>query len=207
MQSFAMLMVRSLLYLLFIVGVAQVFSMEGYSQLTKSDYSEHSATEKMHDLFAFISCVVFFIAARLSQSLRPAAVMVGTLVGLMLIREFDAFLDDNLFDGAWQVLVYGSIAASAFYLFKQPNPVKPSLIEYSHTSSSGIFLSGILVVLVFSRLFGRGSFWEAVMGDGYVRVVKNIAEEGTELMGYALLVIAAVEFLWQVVSQKRSSKV
>ncbi|WP_420599423.1 hypothetical protein [Neptuniibacter sp.] len=206
MQSFAMLMVRSLLYLLFIVGVAQIFSMEGYSQLTKSDYSEHSATEKMHDIFAFISCVVFFIAARFSQSLRPAAVIVGTLAGLMLIREFDAFLDENLFDGAWQVLVYSSIAASAFYLFKQAYPVKESLVEYSHTSSAGIFLSGLLVVLVFSRLFGRSSFWEAVMGDGYIRVVKNIAEEGTELMGYALLVIAAVEFLWQVVGQRRSER-
>ena len=63
------------------------------------------------------------------------------------------------------------------------------------------------MVLAFSRLFGRGSFWEAVMGDSYMRLVKNIAEEGTELMGYALLVIAAVEFLWQVLSQKRSSKV
>jgi len=206
MQSFAMLMVRSLLYLLFIVGVAQIFSMEGYSQLTKSDYSEHSATEKMHDIFAFISCVVFFIAARFSRSLRPAAVIVGTLAGLMLIREFDAFLDENLFDGAWQVLVYSSIAASAFYLFKQTYPIKESLLEYSRTSSAGIFLSGILVVLAFSRLFGRGSFWEAVMGDSYMRLVKNIAEEGTELMGYALLVIAAVEFLWQVVGQRRSER-
>ena len=202
-----MLMVRSLLYLLFIVGVTHIFAMEGYSQLTSSDYGEHSATEKMHNVFAFISCAVFFIAAKLSQSLRPAVVIVGTLVGLMLIREFDAFLDDNLFDGAWQVLVYSTIAVSALYLFKQPYPVKPSLVEYSRSSGAGIFLSGILVVLVFSRLFGRGSFWEAVMGDGYVRVVKNIAEEGTELIGYALLVIAAVEFLWQVVSKKRAGKV
>ncbi|MEM5536915.1 hypothetical protein WNY58_10985 [Neptuniibacter pectenicola] len=207
MQSFAMLMVRSLLYLLFIVGVTHIFAMEGYSQLTNSDYGEHSATEQMHNVFAFISCVVFFITAKLSQSLRPAVVIVGTLVGLMLIREFDAFLDDNFFDGAWQVLVYSAIAVSTLYLFKQPYPVKASLVEYSRSSSAGIFLSGILVVLVFSRLFGRGSFWEAVMGDGYVRVVKNIAEEGTELIGYALLVIAAVEFLWQVVSKKRADKV
>ncbi|MDO6594239.1 hypothetical protein [Neptuniibacter sp. 1_MG-2023] len=207
MQSFAMLMVRSLFYVLFIVGVAHLFSMEGYSKLTKSDYGEHSTTEQMHNAFAFISCVVFFIAAKLTQSLRPAVVIVATLVGLMLIREFDAFLDDNFFDGAWQVLVYSSIAASAFYLFKQPRPIKESLIEYSRSSSAGIFLSGILVVLVFSRLFGRGSFWEAVMGDGYMRVVKNIAEEGTELIGYALLVIAAVEFLWQVISKRRADKV
>jgi len=207
MQTFAMLMVRSFLYLLFIVGVVQVFAMEGYSQLTQSDYSEHSATEKMHDVFAFLSCFFFAIAAILSQSLRPAAVMVATLVGMMLIREFDAFLDDNLFDGGWQVSVCVLIAVSSIYLYKQSEPIKPSLLEFSRTASAGILLSGLLVVLAFSRLFGRGSFWEAVMGDGYMRVVKNIAEEGTELMGYALLLIAAVEFLWYVLSERRRQRI
>ena len=206
MQSFAMLMVRSLLYLLFVVGVVQVFSMEGYSQLTQSDYSEHSATEKMHDAFAFLSSMIFVIAASLSKSLRPAAVMVATLVGMMLIRELDALLDENLFDGGWQTLVCILMAGTTVYLIKQPYPVKPSLIEFSHLASAGIFLSGFLVIMAFSRLIGRGSFWEAVMGDGYMRVVKNIAEEGTELMGYTLLLISAVEFLWYVISQRKAEK-
>lgn len=206
MQSFAMLMVRSLLYLLFIVGVAQVFSMEGYSLLTRSEYSEHSATEKMQDAFAFLISMLFLVGAWLSKSLRPAAIIVATLAGMMFIREFDAFLDENLFDGAWQVLVLIVIAASTIYLFKQPYPVKPSMVEFSRLSSAGIFLSGFLVIMAFSRLIGRGSFWEAVMGDAYMRVVKNIAEEGTELMGYALLLISAVEFLWYVISQRTAEK-
>lgn len=204
MQSFGMLMARAFLYLLFIVGVAQVFSMEGYSLLTHSEYSEHSATEKMQDTFAFLTSVLFLIGAWLSKSLRPAAIIVATLSGMMFIREFDAFLDENLFDGAWQALVVVLITSSAVYLFKQAYPVKPSMVEFSRLSSAGIFLSGFLVIMAFSRLIGRGSFWEAVMGDAYMRVVKNIAEEGTELMGYALLLIAAVEFLWYVVSQRRA---
>lgn len=203
MQSFGMLMGRAFLYLLFIVGVVQLFAMEGYALLSKSDYSENSVTEKMHDALAFSSCALFLWAARLSQSLRPAAVIVGTLVGLMFIREFDAFLDERVFDGAWQVFVFLAIVAATIYLIKQPYKVKPSLVEYSRTSSAGIFLSGILVVLVFSRLFGRGSFWQAVMEDNYMRLVKNIAEEGTELVGYALLFIAAFEFMWTVISQRR----
>ncbi|WP_415882782.1 hypothetical protein [Neptuniibacter sp. QD34_54] len=205
MQSFAALMIRSLVYLLFMAGVANIFAMEGYALLAESKYDEGSATELMHDTFAFVTCMLFLIGAYYSDTLRPAAVVVATLSGMMLIREFDAFLDENMFDGAWQTLVCILIATSTLYLIRQHHPVKPSLIEFSKLSSAGIYLSGILVVLVFSRLFGRGSFWEAVMGDGYVRVVKNIVEEGTELMGYTILVIAAVEFLWQIVSQRRAS--
>lgn len=206
MQSFGMLMGRAFLYLLFIVGVTQLFSMEGYNQLSQSQYSEQSLTEKMQDGFAFLASILFVIASRLSDTLRPAAVMVATLLGMMFIREFDAFLDENVFDGAWQVAVCILIAVSTFYLIKQPIKIKPSMVAFSRLSSAGIMLSGLLVVLVFSRLFGRGSFWEAVMGEGYMRVVKNIAEEGTELMGYAILFIAAVEFLWTVISQRKEQK-
>lgn len=203
MQSFGILIGRALLYVLFIVGVAQLISLEGYSQLTESSYSELSLTEKMQDLFAFISCLIFLFAARMSTELRPMAVMLAALTGMMFIRESDSFLDQNVFDGAWQTLVTLVIIATTLYLRKQPYPIKASMVEYARLPSSGVLLSAILVTFVFSRLFGRRSFWEAVMGDGYVRVVKNIAEEGTELMGYALLLIAATEFLWHTFSNKK----
>ena len=42
---------------------------------------------------------------------------------------------------------------------------------------------------------GRGSFWTSVMGENYMRVVKNIVEEGTETLGYTLIFISAVELV------------
>ncbi|WP_220495476.1 hypothetical protein [Oceanospirillum sediminis] len=205
MNSFGILLGKAFLYILFIVGVAQLITLEGYSELTESRYSELSLTEKMQDLFGFISCLLFLLAARMSQELRPIAVMLAALTGMMFIRESDSFLDQNVFDGAWQTLVSIVLIVTAVYLKKQPHPIKPSIMNYARLPSAGVLLSGILVTFVFSRLFGRRSFWEAVMGDGYVRVVKNIAEEGTELMGYALILIAAAELLWHTFSQKRES--
>jgi len=46
--------------------------------------------------------------------------------------------------------------------------------------------------LVFSRLYGMGSFWQHVMGEHYVRDVKNISEEGIELLCYSLIALSAV---------------
>ena len=201
MQSFAGQLGRGLLYFLLVVVVCQLISLEGYSQLTESVYSEASLTEKLQIVFSGICCLLFLITARMSQKLRPVAVMLAALTAMMLIRESDAFLDKNAFDGAWQTLVVFVMIATAIYLKKQPDPIRPSVDAFSRLLSAGMLMSGFLVTFVFSRLFGRRSFWEAVMGEGYMRVVKDIVEEGTELVGYSLILIAAVELVWYAKSQ------
>lgn len=40
-----------------------------------------------------------------------------------------------------------------------------------------------------------GSFWHQVMGDDYIRIVKNIAEEGTEILGYTIIFYTSVNYL------------
>ena len=201
MQSFGVHLGRGCLYLLLVAGVCQLISIEGYSQLTESIYGEASLTENMQIAFSGICCLLFLVAARMSQKLRPAAVMLAALTGMMLIRESDAFLDKNVFDGAWQTLVVVVLFATAIFLKKQPDPIKPSIEAFIRLPSAGMLMSGFLVTIVISRLFGRRSFWEAVMGEGYMRVVKNIVEEGTELVGYSLILIAAVELVWYSKSQ------
>ena len=207
MQSWGANLGRGLLYLLIVLATSQLISLEGYSQLTESRYDEASLSEKMQLVFCAICCLSFLVTARMSQSLRPVAVILAALTGMMLIREADLFLDKNVFDGAWQALVALVLLVTAVYLKKQPEPIKPSIDAFSRLPSAGMLMSGFLVTFVFSRLFGRRSFLEAVMGDGYLRVVKNIAEEGTELIGYSLILIAALELLWYSNSQRCACKV
>ena len=209
MQSFGVHLGRGLLYFLLVVVVCQLISLEGYSQLTESVYGEASLTEKLQIVFSGICCALFLMTARMSQKLRPAAVMLAALTGMMLVRESDAFLDKNVFDGAWQALVLSIMFATAIYLKKQPDPITPSVEAFIGLPSSGMLMSGFLVTFVFSRLFGRRSFWEAVMGEGYIRAVKNIVEEGTELVGYSLILIAAAELVWYSkshISQRSANK-
>ena len=51
----------------------------------------------------------------------------------------------------------------------------------------------MLVTYVFSRLYGRSDFWEAILQEHYVRTFKDAAEEVVELLGYALILIAVIE--------------
>ena len=204
MNTFSALLLRSTFYMGLMILSAYLFSLEGFNAKTESVYGEDSVTELLHDTFAFLSAVILFIAATQTKALKPAAITLATLLSMMLVREFDEVLDTHVFDGAWQLIVLGIIISSTIYIRRLAYPFKDSLLKYANTSSAGIFLSGLLVVIVFSRLIGRGVFWQSVMGENYLRVVKNIAEEGTELLGYTLLLIAAIEFLWVVIKDKRA---
>ncbi len=46
------------------------------------------------------------------------------------------------------------------------------LAEYTRTPYYGMMISGLLAILVFSRLFGMHGLWYAVLEENYARVVK-----------------------------------
>jgi len=202
-DTVASLLARTAVYMLIMAGMAHLVMLEGYSERTSAEYSERSLTEWLQIVSALVSGICFLVVAWLNRALRPVAVMLAALTCTMFIREADFFLDARVFDGAWQVLVTLVFVAMGIYLWRQPDSIADSVRSYSQQPSSGILLSGILVTFVYSRLFGHGEFWQAVMGDGYQRVVKNIAEEGTEMAGYCLFVIAALELVFVSLSRVR----
>lgn len=68
------------------------------------------------------------------------------------------------------------------------------LAKYTQSPWYGILLSGLLAVLVFSRLFGMQVLWHAILEHGYMRVVKNAVEEGSESFGYMLCLAASLGY-------------
>lgn len=194
-DSVGLLLARAFVYALLIAGLTHLMMIEGFDRGTGSEYTEQSLTERLEILLALLAGVCFLLVARLDVVLRPAAAMLAALCLMMCIREADFLLDTHVFDGAWQVLVTVVLVTISIWLWRQPRPVAESIRVFAQRHAAGLLLGGFLVLFVFSRLFGREEFWLAVMGEGYMRVVKNIAEEGTELVGYALIAIAAIEFL------------
>ncbi|KZM38650.1 hypothetical protein OA92_22940 [Marinomonas sp. SBI22] len=200
-----MFLLRGLIYLFFIVGVAQVISLEGFELGPNAQYSEDSLTETLQDAFAGFSAILFFISAYLSVKFRYAGILLGALMSMMFVREADAFLDEYAFDGAWQIIVTAIILTVLLSLKGKFGQAYASLKEYATTASFGFMSAGIVIIIAFSRLMGRGSLWQAVMDDAYMRVVKNMVEEGTELLGYTIVVLAAVELLVYVYQRRDQS--
>lgn len=190
-----MFILRGFVYLFAVAGVAQLVSLEGYQSLTAAEYSEQTLTEHMQDFMSFFSCMLFLYAARVDAKLNIAATLLGALLAMMFVRESDAVLDTYVFDGAWQTIVGMIFICVLVFLWGRFTSIYSSLKEYSLQSSFGTFLAGFVTILAFSRLMGRSSFWQAVMGDSYMRIVKNIVEEGIETLGYTLILISAVELV------------
>ena len=61
------------------------------------------------------------------------------------------------------------------------------MINFSITKSFTCVAVGLLITILFSRLFGTGQLWQAVMGEDYRSLYKSIIQEGLELLGYVLI--------------------
>ena len=201
-----MFIIRGLIYLFGLAAIAQCIALEAFEFGTAAEYNEQSLTERPQDLFTFSSSVIFFICAYYSKPLRQACILLGALTLMMFVRESDSYLDQNVFDGAWQAIVSVILLAVIVVLRKQVKESYQSLRRFSETSSFGFVACGMVIILAFSRMMGRGALWKALMGDGYVRVVKNVVEEGTELLGYSIVMIAAVELLAFVIAAVKKER-
>lgn len=199
---------KFIFYVFFTFSLAHVISLEGFNRGIESEYSEYSLTELLQSLFVLVSAFLFLYAFYLKQNLKPISLSLFALMLMMFVRESDIYLDEFVFDGAWQTIVSFIILFMGTYLWKRRASISQAAIHFSQLSSNGLLICGLVVTLVFSRLMGRGSFWQSVLGDDYVylRRVKNIVEEGTELLGYSLILFAAMELTLYCLAQRKDQR-
>ena len=159
----------------------------------KNQVGEISATEILQEVALLGTSALFFLQAKRHPALRGGMVLIGGFFGCMFIRELDA-LFDLIHLGAW--VYFASLLAVYCVIWAAITPktsVRGLSAFLAHPACHYI-VCGLVLILVFSRLFGMNEVWRAVMQDEYIRTVKNIVEEGTEFMGYVLCLGAAIAF-------------
>lgn len=67
--------------------------------------------------------------------------------------------------------------------------VYSQISRFSQTQSFSVLVIGFFMVFVFSRLAGVKEFWMTLMDSSYNRDIKNLVEEGLELLGYSFMLI------------------
>ncbi|WP_236127652.1 hypothetical protein [Cedecea colo] len=112
----------------------------------------------------------------------------------MLIRELD-FIFDELSHGCWVWFALFTALACISYALRNKEKTLEGIASFMRHPAYGMMLSGLLCVLIFSRLFGMHTLWEGLMLDGYNRLVKNMVEEGTEMFGYILCMLSTIWYL------------
>ncbi|MBD8127456.1 MULTISPECIES: hypothetical protein [Pantoea] len=157
---------------------------------------ETSFTETTQEIMLAVIAALFFIAAQRRPAQRGALTLVAGFYSCMLIRELD-FVFDAIQHGSWIWFALAMTAGCLAVALRTPKKTLHALARLLQHRSWPVMASGFLVVLVFSRLFGIHALWQHLMLGDYNRVVKNMAEEGTELLGYGLCWLASVRYLWQ----------
>ena len=157
---------------------------------------ETSFTETTQEIMLAVIAALFFIAAQRRPAQRGALTLVAGFYSCMPIRELD-FVFDAIQHGSWIWFALAVTAGCLAVALRTPKKTLHALARLLQHRSWPVMASGFLVVLVFSRLFGIHALWQHLMLGDYNRVVKNMAEEGTELLGYGLCWLASVRYLWQ----------
>ena len=153
---------------------------------------ENSFVEFGQEALLFATTALFCMQAIAKR--QGGLWLVAGFFGCMFIRELDAYFD-MIVHGAWK---YFALALMVFVLFKawrlgKENTIA-SLATFMKTRSFVFIFIGLLIVLVYSRLFGMGELWHTIMPKHFNRTVKNVVEEGSELWGYALVFWGAVKY-------------
>ena len=167
---------------------------------TFGDIREHSFVELGQSIFLFATSVIFMYLA--SKKKANGLWLVAGFFVCMLIREQDAYFDD-IFHGSW---AYFALASVVFFVWKawsqgKDNALK-TMAEYMQSPPFTTMSFGVMIILFFSRVMGMGKLWKLVMGENFIRVVKNVVEEGTELFGYSIIFLAAVEYAHYLLNEK-----
>ncbi|WP_456268175.1 hypothetical protein M1D97_13095 [Kushneria sp. AK178] len=186
---------RFVAYLFFIAFICQCMYWDALPRALDDQFSEASFAEISQTVMLMVSLVLLW-KVRAMGVYRHGVVLMFAFLLASLIREQD-FLLERVFDGLWQWLVTLVLVPALVYLIRHRLRVLDECCRYMQQMSFGLFLSGMLTLYVFSRLMGRGIFWEAIMKAQYIYEIKSTVEEGIETLGYALMLLAIVElWLW-----------
>lgn len=151
---------------------------------------ENSLVEYLQESYLFIAGSLFTAVAVMRSEQRGFAFLASALFYTMLIRELDGLLD-QINHGFWKYPAWLLATSAIGYASLNKKTLIEPLTKYVNHESYGLMLAGILILLVFSRIYGMGDVWQGIMKEGYMRSVKNLAEEGVELLAYSLIVFSA----------------
>ena len=188
MKDFISVILRLFLYAL--VFLADYFII--YADILERSVKEDSAIEIAQESYLFIIVVILIIQSFKVPKFKNLSYILALFFAMHLVREFDLFLD-MVFDGLWQIIAFSMLGLAVFLFVKNRQSIIQQIGALKNDISTGLFLIGLTLLHVFSRLWGKSDNWKTLLEDNYRRVFKDLAEEGIELVSYSILLIATIQ--------------
>lgn len=191
------IIIRVIVYSMLLFGMAQGIFYDAGHPLGDSYFGEITFTEITQEVLLFVLAVFFLILGSRWKDIKVVSILLSLFYLMSFIREFNFLIDKWIYP----VAVAGFIFI--WYLIKNFKKLKDSTIAFFSIPASSWFLAGFLTTYIFSRLMGRSKFWRLMYEGENYRLAKAATEEGTELLGNTLMLIAAIEFLLFYLEKKK----
>ncbi len=179
---------RLLVYALMLLGVAEGIYFDAAHPMEEGYFGELTFTEIGQETILFVMFLFFLVISRKWFEISTIALLASLFYLASFIREFN-FLVEH-----WMYLVLPVLALAGWILYRDRRKFGQSLESFFRVPASGLLVSGLLITYIFSRLFGRSKFWQLLYHDESYRLAKAATEEGLELLGNFLMLIAGCEF-------------
>ncbi len=190
MKNFLNVVIRLFIYALILLADYFIIYLDILNRKVKED----SAIEIAQESYLFLISVLLLYQAFKTAKYKSLTLVLALFFSMHFVREFDFFLD-KIFDGLWQILAFSMLAIALYIFVKSRKLIIDQIGKIQDNISTGLFLIGLTLLHVFSRLWGKSDNWKTLLQEKYMRVFKDLAEEGIELVAYSILFIATVELL------------
>jgi hypothetical protein len=181
---------RMIGWLIFVAAIVLICLVDIF--ILKNAITEWSLTEFCQEFILLIIISLFIKLSLRCPTIKYGMILIAGFFSCLLVRELD-FITDMLvfswFDIDWVIFFLGLFVAA-----RHRENALAGLKQFCKSKSYRTMIWGLLLVLVFSRLIGMKIVWKYLLGSSYMRVVKNAAEEGSELLGYSLCLFSTFTY-------------
>ena len=189
--------IRVVAYSLLMFGIAEGILYDAAHPIGESYFSENTFTEITQEIILFVLFVFYLVLGFKRREIQPVANFVSLFFLMSFIREFNFLVEQ------WIYPVLVVLAIFIWLFIRDFKKIKAASIRFFSIPASSWILSGFIITYIFSRLLGRSKFWKLMYHDESYRLAKAATEEGIELLGDTLMLIAAIEFVLFYWREKR----
>ena len=183
------LFLRVVAYTIMMLVILEVIKIDSRS----ADFNESSITEILQQAFVFIGFAFSFWLSFKRKQYQWFLISMAALLLVIFIREYNNFFENYVGEGVWTALIVTVFIAYAIVIRKHIKALVYQIGMVANHFSFGVFLVGFLIVMIFSRIYGVDEIWVNLLGDNFIRPIKRISEEGTELLGYGMMLLGVLE--------------
>lgn len=181
--------IRVIVYSLLMFGIGEAIFYDAAHPLGDSYFGEITFTEIGQEVILLCLFLFYLIFGFKWREIQPISNIVSLFFLISFIREFNFLVENWIYPILIVLVIVGWLVVRDF------KRIKKATITFFSVPASSWFFSGFLVTYIFSRLMGRSKFWRLMYDDESYRLAKAATEEGIELLGNTLMLIAAIEFV------------